>query len=67
MTDYVSGLRKYPSLSPFSGFSAIPFMIMASRGFRSTELSELHKKHPVIRTGPNTLSYGDMRAIKDIY
>lgn len=31
------------------------------------ELSELHKKHPVIRTGPNMLSYGDMRAIKDIY
>ena len=31
------------------------------------ELSELHKKHPVIRTGPNMLSYGHERAIKDIY
>ncbi|KAI9927379.1 hypothetical protein ASPWEDRAFT_116947 [Aspergillus wentii DTO 134E9] len=61
------GLRKYPNLSPFSGFSAIPFMMLASRGFRSMELMELHKKHPVIRTGPNTLSYGDTRAIKDIY
>ncbi|KAJ6084095.1 hypothetical protein N7486_010895 [Penicillium sp. IBT 16267x] len=61
------GLRKYPNLHPLSGVSAIPFMIMASRGFRSKELAELHKKHPVIRTGPNMLSYGDVRAIKDIY
>lgn len=31
------------------------------------ELTELHKKDPVIRTGPNMLSYGDVRAVKDIY
>ncbi|KAJ6140334.1 hypothetical protein N7471_006820 [Penicillium samsonianum] len=61
------GLRRYPNLTPFSGFSAVPFMIMASRGFRSMELIELHKKNPVIRTGPNQLSYGDVKAIKDIY
>ncbi|KAJ5369279.1 uncharacterized protein N7496_009039 [Penicillium cataractarum] len=61
------GLRKYPNLSPFSGISALPFMFMASRGFRSMELTQLHKEHPVIRTGPNMLSYGDVRAIKDIY
>lgn len=67
ITDYRAGLRKYPNLSPFSGISALPFMFMASRGFRSMELAELHKKHPVIRTGPNMLSYGDVRAIKDIY
>lgn len=42
-------------------------MILAHTGARSTYLVELHKKHPVIRTGPNTLSYGDVRAIKDIY
>ncbi|KAJ5762285.1 uncharacterized protein N7511_005667 [Penicillium nucicola] len=61
------GLRKYPNLSPFSGFSAIPFMLLAGRGFRSMELMEMHKKSPVIRTGPNQLSYGDVRALKDIY
>ncbi|EYE97347.1 cytochrome P450 [Aspergillus ruber CBS 135680] len=61
------GLRRYPNMTSFSGMSAIPFMILASRGFRSKELSEMHKKNPVIRTGPNTLSYGDVRAIKDIY
>ncbi|KAL3488469.1 cytochrome P450 [Aspergillus germanicus] len=61
------GLRRYPNMSAFSGISAIPFMMMASRGFRSLELQKLHQKHPVLRTGPNTLSYGDVRAIKDIY
>lgn len=61
------GLRRYPNFAPFSGMSAVPFMILASRGFRSKELSEMHKKEPVLRTGPNTLSYGDVRAIKDIY
>ena len=30
-------------------------------------MSKLHQKHPVIRIGPNSLSYGDIRAIKDIY
>jgi cytochrome P450 len=50
-----------------SGFSYIPFMVLAHGGFRSKQLAKLHKKYPVIRTGPNTLSYGDMRAIKDIY
>lgn len=61
------GLRRYPNMSLFSGMSAIPFMLMASRKFRSRELQELHQTHPVLRTGPNTLSYGDVRAIKDIY
>ena len=42
-------------------------MILAHEGARSKHLAELHKKHPVIRTGPNTLSYGDPLAIKDIY
>ncbi|KAK8200731.1 hypothetical protein M8818_006046 [Zalaria obscura] len=61
------GLRKFPNMSPLSGISNIPFMMLAHSGARSTQLVELHKKHPVIRTGPNTLSYGDARAIKDIY
>ncbi|KAL4880479.1 cytochrome P450 [Aspergillus karnatakaensis] len=61
------GLRRYPNMSLFSGISHIPFMLMAGRGFRSKELQKLHQKHPVLRTGPNTLSYGDVRAIKDIY
>jgi cytochrome P450 len=54
-------------MHPLSGISSIPFMILAHGGARSAYLTELHKKHPVIRTGPNTLSYADPRAIKDIY
>lgn len=58
LTDCSLGLRKYPNLHPLSGISSIHFMLMASRGFRSMELSALHKKRSVIRTGPNNLSYG---------
>jgi len=42
-------------------------MIEAHKGFRSWTLVQKHKEHPVIRTGPNTLSFGSVRAIKDIY
>ncbi|KAF2233794.1 cytochrome P450 monooxygenase [Viridothelium virens] len=60
-------LRKYPQLSIWSGISDVPFMLEAQKGFRSQKLAELHKEHPVIRIGPNSLSYGTHRAIKDIY
>lgn len=61
------GLRQFPNMTPLSGISSIPFMILAHTGERSTHLAKLHQQYPVIRTGPNTLSYGDPRAIKDIY
>ena len=51
----------------YAGITNLAFMIEAHRGFRSKHLANLHKTHPVIRTGPNALSYGDVRAIKDIY
>ncbi|RYP89461.1 hypothetical protein DL769_000012 [Monosporascus sp. CRB-8-3] len=54
-------------MSLFSGISNLPFMILAHGGARSAYLAKLHKKEPVLRTGPNTLSYGSVRAIKDIY
>ncbi|KAF2702881.1 cytochrome P450 [Pleomassaria siparia CBS 279.74] len=54
-------------MHPLSGISHIPFMVLAHGGARSAHLSKLHQMHPVIRTGPNSLSYGDVRAIKDIY
>ncbi|KAL1846530.1 hypothetical protein Plec18167_005356 [Paecilomyces lecythidis] len=61
------GLRKYPNFSFFSGISDLPFLYESRRGFRSRRLFEAHKKHPVLRIGPNALSYSDPRAIKDIY
>ncbi|KAI9146737.1 NADPH--cytochrome P450 reductase [Paramyrothecium foliicola] len=60
-------LRKFPNMSTFSGMSALPFMILAHGGARSTHLAKLHKDNPVLRTGPNSLAFGRVSAIKDIY
>ena len=59
-----NGLRKYPALTPFSGISNLPYMILSAQGHRSEHLAELHKEHPIIRIGPNALSFGKARAIK---
>ncbi|KAJ6087757.1 hypothetical protein N7467_006671 [Penicillium canescens] len=61
------GLRKYPNFYLLSGISDIPFIYEAYKSFRSRNLFEAHKKHPVLRVGPNSLSYSDPNAIKDIY
>ncbi|KAB2571862.1 Benzoate 4-monooxygenase [Lasiodiplodia theobromae] len=61
------GLRRYPNFSPLARITNIPYMIESASGERSKRLTALHKKHPVLRVGPNALSYGDVRAIKDIY
>ncbi|TKA70335.1 hypothetical protein B0A49_04027 [Cryomyces minteri] len=61
------GLRKYPNINAIAGITNIGFMYESMQGFRSKKLAELHKVHPVIRIGPNSLSYGDINAIKDIY
>jgi len=64
----IKGLRRYPNMHLFSGISSLPFMLLSEKGFRSKKLHELHASGmPVIRVGPNSLSYGDVRAIKDIY
>ncbi|EXJ70874.1 cytochrome P450 oxidoreductase [Cladophialophora psammophila CBS 110553] len=61
------GLRKYPNLSLWSGISDLPFIYEAHRGFRSHALLEAHRKSPVVRIGPNSLSFSSPEAIKDIY
>ncbi|RAL09776.1 benzoate 4-monooxygenase cytochrome P450 [Aspergillus homomorphus CBS 101889] len=61
------GLRKYPKPSFWSGISNLPLVIESRKGTRYKRLFEAHKKHPTLRTGPNTLSYADHKAIKDIY
>lgn len=64
----VKGLRRYPNMHLFSGISSLPFMLLSEEGFPSKKLHELHASGmPVIRVGPNSLSYGDVGAIKDIY
>lgn len=60
----VKGFRRYPNLNAIAGFTDLGFMWEAAQGFRSKKLYELHKAHPIIRIGPNSLSYGDVSAIK---
>jgi cytochrome P450 len=60
-------LRKFPNAYVLSGVSDLPFLYEANKGFRSRTLFEAHTKHPVLRIGPNALSYSDPQAIKDIY
>ncbi|KAJ2897481.1 hypothetical protein MKZ38_004648 [Zalerion maritima] len=60
-------MRKFPNMSLFSGMSHIPYMILAHGRARSTHLAKLHKEYPVLRTGPNALSFGSVQAIKPIY
>ncbi|RAH81023.1 putative cytochrome P450 [Aspergillus japonicus CBS 114.51] len=61
------GLRKYPGFSPLSGFTDLRHIYLSACGYRSKELYEAHRHAPILRTGPNSLSFGDNQAIKDIY
>ncbi|KAH8803375.1 benzoate 4-monooxygenase cytochrome P450 [Xylogone sp. PMI_703] len=61
------GLRKYPNQNILSGITNLGYIWERTRGFRTKNLYEKHKIHPVIRLGPNTLSFADVRAIRDIY
>lgn len=63
------GLRKYASYSPFSGLTDLRHCYLSACGYRSKDLYEAHKEtqNAVLRTGPNALSFGDVRAIHDIY
>lgn len=58
------GLRKYPNLNILSGITDLSFCYEAHKGFRSDVLLKAHQKSPVIRIGPNSLSYSDISAIK---
>ena len=58
------GLRRYPAINLLAGITDLGFMYEAAKGFRSNKLYELHKKHPVIRLGPNSLSFAGGQAIK---
>lgn len=58
------GLRRFPNLNAVSGITDLGFVYEAYKGFRSHALLEAHRKSPVVRIGPNSLSYSDLGAIK---
>lgn len=61
-------LRRFPNFSTLSGITNIPYMVLSYKNFRSRKIYEQHAQGtPIIRTGPNSLSFSDMKAIKDIY
>ena len=62
------GLRRFPAMDCLAPFTNLSYMLLSRGGFRSKRLHEIHVNgHPVVRTGPNSLSYSDPRAIKDVY
>lgn len=61
------GLRKYPNQNLLSGLTSLSYVWERTEHFRTRRLNDLHRKYPIIRTGPNALSFSDVRAIKDIY
>lgn len=61
------GLRKYPNYSTFSGITDLSYCWLSACGFRSKALYEAHRQAPILRIGPNSLSIGNIGAIKDIY
>jgi len=58
------GLRKYPNLNLVSGITDLGFIYESNKGFRSRALLDAHRKSPVVRIGPNSLSFSDISAIK---
>jgi benzoate 4-monooxygenase len=61
------GFRKYPNYALFAGITDIPYCYLSALGFRSRDLTKLHEKSPILRIGPNNLSFGGIEAIRDIY
>ncbi|KAF9875547.1 cytochrome P450 [Colletotrichum karsti] len=60
-------LRRFPPLSPLSGLTNIPLILLRYAGFRSKAIHASHTHSPVLRLGPNTLSFSSPAAIRAIY
>ncbi|KAL3451376.1 cytochrome P450 [Aspergillus insuetus] len=62
------GLCKYPAYNTLCALTNLGWCLETWRGgIRSNKLSEMHKVHPIIRIGPNSLLYGNPDAYNDIY
>lgn len=62
------GLRAFPGMTPLSPFTNLPYMFYANQGRRFLALHKAHEKYgPVVRVGPNSVSFSDIAAVKDIY
>lgn len=50
-----------------SGVSNLSYILQRWRGFRSKEIHAAHEKHPILRVGPNSVSFSSPDAIRAIY
>lgn len=60
-------LRRFPALNPLAGLCFVPWMWASIRLRRFTTLHAAHKHSPIVRIGPNALSFNDPRAAQAIY
>jgi benzoate 4-monooxygenase len=60
-------LRRFPCQNPLSGITNFGYIVERYRGFRSKNLHKLHEESPIIRLGPNSLSFSSPDAIRAIY
>ena len=60
-------LRRFPSQNALSGISNLGYILERWRGFRSKSLHTVHQHHPVVRIGPNSVSFSTPDAIRSIY
>ena len=63
------GLRRFPSYTALATISDWPFLFLHARGYRSKDLTEIQQNRnaPILRIGPNHLSFAHVDAIRDIY
>ncbi|CAH0051294.1 unnamed protein product [Clonostachys solani] len=62
------GLRKFPGMTPLAPFTNIPYLRVTGQGRRFKAVYEAHQRlGPVVRVGPNSVSFSDPVAIKDVY
>jgi cytochrome P450 len=62
------GLRRFPGMTTLAPFTNIPYMYYASQGRRFKVVHEAHKKYgPIVRVGPNSVSFNHVAGARDIY
>ncbi|KAF2094199.1 cytochrome P450 monooxygenase [Rhizodiscina lignyota] len=61
------GLRRFHGMNWLAPFTNIPYMYYSSQGRRFKVVHEAHKKHTIVRVGPNSVSFNDVVGVRDIY
>lgn len=63
----IKKLRRFHNQNKFSGITGLGYIYERCRGFRSRNLHLVHQQHPIVRIGPNSLSFSSPDAIRSIY